>query len=125
MRAKLFPLFVFSLLISIYCLFFAISPAVANSVDSSLPATLKDLEKVFANIISIIAVIGGFLAFAALIAGGFRYITARGDPKALTAAQGMITWAILGLAMIIISWLILKFIEVFTGVPVTIFRINI
>lgn len=106
-------------------MFFAISPEIANSADSPPPATLKDLEKVFANIISIVAVIGGFLAFAALIAGGFRYITARGDPKALTAAQGMITWAILGLAMIIISWLILKFIEVFTGVPVTFFRINI
>ncbi len=125
MGTKLFPLFVFSLLISIYCLFFAVSPEIAHSADSPPPATLKDLEKVFGNIISIVAIIGGFLAFAALIAGGFRYITARGDPKALAAAQGMITWAILGLAMIIISWLILKFIEVFTGVPVTFFRINI
>ena len=104
---------------------FAASPVGADTEDWQTPAKLKDLEKIFANIISIVVTIAGFLAFAALIAGGFRYITARGDPKALAAAQGMITWAILGLAMIIISWLILKFIEVFTGVPVTFFRINI
>jgi hypothetical protein len=124
MRAKFFPVLISTFLFVVCCLTFFV-PAVFAQEDSLPPATLKDLEKVFANIISIVAIIGGFLAFAALIAGGFRYITARGDPKAITAAQGMITWAIIGLAMIIISWLILKFIEVFTGVPVTIFRINI
>ncbi len=87
-------------------------------------ARLDQLTVVFGNIVSVVAVIGGFLTFIAIIIGGFRYITARGDPKAITAAQGMITWAIIGLALIIISWLILQFIAQFTGLSVTTFCIG-
>ena len=127
MRVKIFNIVVsfLFLLAFIYCLFFSVSPVSATLEDWSGPATLKDLEKVFANIISIVAAVGGFLSFIAIIIGGFRYITARGDPKAVAAAQGMVTWAIIGLTMIIISWLILQLIENFTEVDVTIFRINI
>ena len=79
------------------------------------PATIEDLNYVFRGVLSIVVIAGGFLAFIALIIGGFRYIISRGDPKATTAARGAITWAILGLAFIIIAWLILKFIADFTG----------
>ncbi len=89
------------------------------------PATLKDLETVFSSIISIVAIIGGFLAFIAIIIGGFKYITARGDPKSVAIAQGTLIWALIGLALIIIAWLILVFIEDFTGVPVTQFKIGV
>jgi len=76
-------------------------------------------------VVSVVALIGGFLSFIALIVGGFRYITARGDPKAIAAAQSSITWAIAGLGLIIVAWLILLFIEKFTGVQVTIFKLSI
>ena len=89
------------------------------------PAKFTDLEGVFSSAITWVAIIGGFLAFIALIAGGFRYIVARGDPKAVAAAQSTITWAIIGLAFIIIAWLILVFISDFTEVDVTIFKIGI
>lgn len=80
---------------------------------------------VFNNILSLVAIGGGFLAFLALIAGGFRYLTAQGDPKAMTAARGTITWAVVGLALIIISWLILQFIAQFTGCEgILFFRIS-
>lgn len=86
-------------------------------------SNFDQLVAIFNNVVSIVAVVGGFLAFIALIIGGIRYITARGDPKAITAAQGIITWAVVGLALIIISWLILQLIAQFTGLPLTTFCI--
>ena len=97
------------------------APALAQEKEY---ATLQDLETVFQSVITWIAIIGGFLAFIALIIGGFKYIVARGDPKALSGAQSTITWALIGLALIIIAWLILVFIDEFTGVSVTEFIIK-
>lgn len=87
-------------------------------------ATLTDINTVFENAIRWLAILGGFLAFLALIIGGFKYMTARGDPKAISGAQNTITWAIIGLIFIIVAWLILVFIENFTGQPVTQFLIQ-
>lgn len=109
------------------------SPVFADTVAEVCPdpefptdcySPLTGVASLFGNVVAVVAIIAGFLAFIALIAGGFRYITARGDPKAIAAAQGMITWAIIGLALIIISWLILVFIKEFTGVDVTTFIIK-
>src|SRR3990167_8790533 len=83
------------------------------------PATFRDLNFLFRNILQSVIVIGGFAAFVMLIFGGFRYLTAQGDPKSISAARGMITWAIVGLAFLILSWLIIRFIADFTGLPLT------
>jgi len=118
MRIKFFPIFFFLLLGFVFLIF----PATALAAGEE-PATFEQLTEIFGSAVSAVAIIGGFLSFIALIIGGFRYITARGDPKAIAAAQGMITWAVVGLGMIIISWLILKFIADFTGLPLTTFQI--
>ena len=76
----------------------------------------------FKSAITSVAIIGGFLAFIAIIIGGFKYITARGDPKAVAGAQATLTWAIIGLVLIIGAWLVLLFIANFTGQPVTQFN---
>jgi len=88
-------------------------------------ASLKELEVVFGNVVAVVALLGGFISFVMVIVGGFKYITAQGDPKALTSARNSLTWAILGLAFLIIAWLILVFIEKFTGVNVTKFCIGL
>ena len=117
MRQKIFPFF----LVASYILIF---PQLALAAGEE-PASINELVEIFGRAVSVVAVIGGFLSFIAIIVGGFRYITARGDPKAIAAAQGSITWAIAGLAFVIIAWLILFFIEKFTGVPVTKFNLSI
>jgi len=88
-------------------------------------ADLDELNGVFASVLSNVAIAGAFLAFAALLYGGFRYIVAQGDPKQISGARSTITWAILGLSLIIIAWLLLLFIEQFTGVPVTQFLLRV
>lgn len=88
------------------------------------PATLADLNSVFESAITSVAIIGGFLVFLALIFGGFKYMTARGDPKAVAGAQATLTWAVIGLVLIIVAYLILVFITDLTGVNVTGFEIT-
>jgi len=105
--------------------YFFTSHAHATEVDEPGGyATLDQLTVIFGNIVSIVVGIGGILAFIALIIGGFRYMTARGDPKALSSAQGMLLWAIVGLVLIIISWLIIQFIAQFTGLDITKFCVG-
>lgn len=80
------------------------------------PAQFKDLEAVFGNILSVIFALAGFVVFAMLLNGGFRYLTAGGDPKATAQAKATLTWAIGGLILLIIAWFILRLIAQFTGV---------
>ncbi len=108
-------------LITIFFLFLFSTASFSNAKDFY---TFADLNDIFETLITSVAIIGGFLAFLAIIFGGFKYITARGDPKAVSSAQSTLTWAFIGLAFIIIAWLILLFIDNFTNVPVTIFDIN-
>ena len=58
-----------------------------------------------------------------LIMGGFRYITSGGDQKKASEARGTLTFAIIGLVVIAGAFLILRFIEDFTGAQVTQFKI--
>ena len=88
------------------------------------PATLQDLEGVFSNVIKIILGIAGITFFILLLSSGFKFITSGGDPKALEGAKKTLTYAIGGLILIIVSYLILLLIKEITGVDVTIFRIT-
>jgi len=86
-------------------------------------AQLQDLEGVFGNVVSVVLGLAGIVLFIMLILGGFGYITSGGDPKKVESARNTLTYAIGGMIFIALAYLILKFIEVFTGVPVTEFKI--
>lgn len=51
--------------------------------------------------------ISGFVALAALIYGGFRYLISAGNPEALKDAKNQILAALLGMVILLSSWLIL------------------
>jgi len=87
------------------------------------PATLADLEIVFGNVVKDILAIAGVTLFILLIVGGLKYITSGGDPKAAEGAQKTITYAIGGLILILVSYLILVLISKATGVNVTNFTV--
>ena len=79
-------------------------------------ATIQSLECIFANVLAVVVPLLGLLAFIMLLMSGFKYLTSGGDPKAIQSAKLGITFSILGLALIIGSWLILKLVGEFTGV---------
>lgn len=87
-------------------------------------ATLKCLECIFQNILNIVIRLAGIAVFIFIIIGGFKYLTSGGDPKATESAKNTLTYAILGLALLILAWFILLFVEKFTGVKVTEFKIG-
>ncbi len=86
-------------------------------------ANIQGIEHIFKIILNYAARFAGIAVFMMLIAGGFKYLTAGGNPEKTESARKTITFAIAGLALIILSWFILQFIRVFTGVDVTIFKI--
>lgn len=87
--------------------------------------TLKCLETVFANVVNVAIALAGIILLIIIITAGFRYITSAGDPKAIGLAGQTLTWAFVGMTLVIVSWFILKLVEQITGVPVTIFRITL
>lgn len=86
-------------------------------------AKLQDFEGVFENIVTVVLGFGGVVLFIMLLMGGFKFITAGGDPKAIEGAKKTLTYAIGGIVLIALSFLILRFISTFTGVDVTQFKI--
>lgn len=87
-------------------------------------ATIKGLECLFSNTLSVLTTVAGLVFFFMLIAGGFKMIFSGGDPKTAASARSTITSAAIGLVVSIAAWLILNFIEIFTGAPVTEFTIS-
>jgi len=87
------------------------------------PVEIQDIEEIVKIVLNYAVRLAGIAVFIMLLVGGFKYLTAGGDPKKAEAAQKTITYAIFGLALLIGGWFILKLIQEFTGVPVTEFSI--
>lgn len=85
--------------------------------------TLKGFEGLFSRVLTFILGFAGVALFIMLLVGGFKYLTSGGDPKAVEEAQKTLTYAIGGLILIALSYLILVFIGNFTGVNLTNFVI--
>lgn len=88
-------------------------------------ATIKCLEPLFVNLVQAITALAGIGLFVMLVTGGFGLMFSGGDPKKLEQARNSITFAIIGLLVIVSGYLILRAIEVFIGptVDLTNFKI--
>ncbi|MDD4026810.1 MAG: pilin [Candidatus Shapirobacteria bacterium] len=86
-------------------------------------ATIQGFGCLFQNIAQVIVYFAGLAFFIMFIKGGFEYLTSSGDPKKTAKATSTLTVAIIGLVGVIASFLILKFIQSFTGANVTDFII--
>jgi glucose uptake protein GlcU len=86
-------------------------------------ATIADLSGVFKNVVGYALGFAAIVLFILLLVGGFKFITSGGDPKAIEGAKKTLTSAIIGLVVILVSYLILVLIKNITGVDVTNFNI--
>jgi len=86
--------------------------------------TIQNLEQIFSNVVSAALSFAGIVLFVLIIVGGIKYITSGGDPKATEGAQKTITYAIGGLIVILLSYLILVLIKTITGVNVLQFQVT-
>lgn len=78
----------------------------------------EDLGVFLSYVVSAISVVAGILLFFYLVFGGFRYMMAGGDEKAVMAAKNMITNAGIGMVIIATAWFIAKVLEVVLGIKI-------
>jgi hypothetical protein len=87
-------------------------------------ASIACLEPLLKNAIFSLVSLSGLALFLMLVVGGFNFLLSGGDQKKLEKAKSTITTAIIGLVVVVMAYLIIRTIEVFTGVNVTNFKIN-
>ena len=76
--------------------------------------TLNDVSGLISNLVDLAFLLAGFTAVAFIIYGGLNYLTAYGNEEKATKGKTTITWAIVGLIVIILSKVIVS--EIWTFV---------
>ena len=89
------------------------------------PAKIFPTQTAFGQLASYILFIltaaAGIMAFFFIILAGFKFVTSGGDPKKLAGAQGTLTYAIIGIVVTILAFVILQVVQFMlrSNVPVT------
>lgn len=78
-------------------------PAIPN------PLTTFDPSAVLAQIIDTLLIWGGAVALLFIILGGFRYMISLGNPEGVEKARHTVLYAVLGLIIIFVSYLIISY----------------
>jgi hypothetical protein len=94
-----------------------------NCVNADGVAKIQGFNCIFENIAQVIVYFAGLVFLMMFIKGGFSYLTSGGDPKKTAKATSTLTLSVIGLVGVIISFLVIKFINDFTGVNVTEFTV--
>ncbi|MBI2598715.1 hypothetical protein HYW40_00635 [Candidatus Curtissbacteria bacterium] len=85
------------------------------------PAKLfADFGSLVTTVITLLTTVAGVVAIIFIIIGGIKIVTASGDMKKIQAAQGTILYAIIGLAVTILAFVILQIVQYFFGANVAI-----
>jgi len=79
-------------------------------------ATLKCIPIVIKNVITWALIFAGVVAVIFVIYAGFKFVTSKGDPEQVNNAKKTLTYAIIGLLFILLSFAILNLIATVTGV---------
>lgn len=79
-------------------------------------ATLSCIPVVINNVINAALVFSGVIALVLIIYSGIKYITSRGDQTKIDEAKKTLTYAIVGLIVIFLSFFIVQLISNLTGV---------
>jgi fumarate reductase subunit D len=96
-----------SSLIVFFFFFIFINKAAALDINLVNPLSTSDFNKLVGNTLQWVLSVAGSVALIMLIFGGVAYITAAGDEQRITMAKRTITWAILGLAVVLTSYAII------------------
>lgn len=79
-------------------------------------ATLACIPIVIKNVIQWALIFAGIIALFLIIYAGFQFVTSKGDPQQVDSAKKTLTYAIIGLLLILFSFAILNLISTVTGV---------
>ena len=127
MLKKLFVTISLFLLLTSYVSYVAPAPVHAQAWGNCVVdnvASLSCIPVVFNNIITGALMFVGSVAIIMLIYAGIQYIRSGGDPKQTQSAQKIITYAIIGLVLVLCSFGIIYFIGYLTNSTNCITNIN-
>lgn len=77
--------------------------------------TLKCIIPLFMNVINALLAFSGTVAVFFIIFSGIKFITSGGDAKQVEGARKTLTFAVIGLLVILLSYLIINLISGVTG----------
>lgn len=72
--------------------------------------TNAGLNSIIKLVINLFSIVVGFIAIVMMIYGGFKYITSSGDSGNVTAAKNTIMYALIGLVVVALAQLIVRFV---------------
>jgi len=87
-------------------------------------ATLRCVPIALSAIISWAMVLSGIVAVFLIVFSGLKFMTSGGDPEKVSGARKTMTFAVLGLILILLSFVALKVISNLTGVQCNVLRIE-
>lgn len=88
---------------------FYVSQIIASPVFAqSAPPRIEEVANIVDNLFQWIFPIGGVIAVAMIIYGGYMWIISAGDPAKKQLAQGTLTWAVLGLVFLFLIGALLQ-----------------
>ncbi len=103
----LFPVFAIAM-------FFVIK---TEDVCAQIPITIKnpiitsDFAKIVENTLLWMLSVAGVITIFMLVVGGIMYMTAGGDEQKVATAKKVVTWTIVGLGLILISYSIIAVLD--------------
>jgi len=121
----IFPFFsIFYLLLTINLISpsYAVDPIGKIIPPTSIPITSADPSSFIAGLarasIQILLIVAFIIALVWTIFAGYRFIFAGGESKNITAAWSQIYWGLLGMAVVLGSFAIIKLVETFFNVTI-------
>jgi hypothetical protein len=85
----------------------ALGDADPTSCDGTGDAQITNVLEVALNILSVAA---GIIAVISLIISGLKYITSQGDAGSISSARSSVIYAIVGIAIVVLSQVIVRFV---------------
>lgn len=97
------------ILILLVLLLLPVAPiALAETVELQNPITPNDPPELLMGILNYVLGFLGVLAVAMIVYGGFTYMTSAGNEERVKSGRAILTYAIIGLLIVILSWVIVR-----------------
>lgn len=83
-------------------------------------AKFSNIGTILNQVLPTLMVVASLVALALLIFGALTYVTSSGEQEKVQKARKTITYSILGLVLIFLSYLMVRIVSFITGIPLLI-----
>ncbi|MBI3341608.1 hypothetical protein HY024_00635 [Candidatus Curtissbacteria bacterium] len=70
-----------------------------------------NIAQIFSDLFYIMEIVGGVMAIIFVIIGGIKMVTGAGDPKALESARSTVIYALVGLSVIALAFVLVQVLQ--------------